>query len=407
MTMTPENLPRRPNNNVTTTNQQQQQQQQQQEIGIVFTGLAQRAGAILHKLELCSPLALRNKQSVQSEKLIDSTTTANTQDDNTAQEDIEQTTSSEDTTSASDDSTSNTSSSYQGVYNSYPQHLSHTKFALPTPTSKIYNMVLLCYGKEVGGSVSNSNIGKGREGRDVGREVPQQAEDVIWGMLSRVVQQQQQQQKHQSNSDLLYPTIENWNCILSCWSKSNDTDKAFYAFSFLLSWMEWNKHVELNNELYSSLKSSSSVDGVDGISKPDMDSFYFVLKSCLVDDKFDIVEDGNDMTDESKDARIQRAKEMGAGVAIRLWNEIQRGSNNTTSMDIDSDMYYEILQAICQSSELPSTKSTTSRPLAALARVFTSCCKDGMNTLEIMNLVRDHTTESQFDQLKAKVATFL
>ena len=156
--------------------------------------------------------------------------------------------------------------------------------------------------------------------------------------------------------------------------------------------------------------SSGDDDGVDGISKPDMDSFYFVLQSCLVNDDFDIAEDGDtNSTDESKDARLQRAKEMGAGVAIRLWNEMQRGSNNETSMEIDSTMYYEILQAICQSSELPSsTKSkTTSRPLAALARVFTSCCKDGMNTLEIMNLVRDHTTESQFDQLKAKVATFL
>jgi len=364
--MTPENPPRRPNNNnVTTTNQQQQYK------GIVFTGLAQRAGAILLKLELCSPLALRNKQHVQS-KSIESTATAH---DTT--EDIEQTTSSSDGT---------TPTSYQGVYNSYPHHLSHTKFALPTPTQAIYNMVLLSYGKEVSG-----------------REVPQQAEDVIWGMLSRVVQQQQHQQ---SNSDLLYPTVENWNCVLSCWSKSNNTDKAFYAFSFLLSWMEWNKHVELNDELYSSVKSSAD-DGLDGISKPDMESFYFVLQSCLVDDKFDIVKDGDDSKDDTDDARIQRAKEMGAGVAIRLWNEMQSGSNNTTSMDIDSDMYYEILQAICQSSELPSTKSTTSRPLAALARVFTSCCKDGMNTLEIMNLVRDHTTESQFDQLKAKVATFL
>ena len=386
--MTPESPPRRPNRNNATTNQQQQQQ-----VGIGFTGLAQRAGAILHKLELCSPLALRNKQiQSKSNKLIEPSTDDNTQD-GTAQQDIEQTTF---TTEDSDKS----SSSYQGVYNSYPQHLSHTKFALPMPTSKIYNMVLLCYGKEVSGGSNDDGSG---------REVPQQAEDVIWGMLSRVVQQQQHQQ--QSNSDLLlYPTVENWNCVLSCWSKSNDTDKAFYAFSFLLSWMEWNKHVELNDELFNSLKSSSGVDdGVDGISKPDMDSFYFVLQSCLVNDEFYIAEDGNDSSeDESKDARIQRAKEMGAGVAIRLWNEMQRSSNNdTTSREIDSTMYYEILQAICQSAELPSTKSTTSRPLAALARAFTSCCKDGMNTIEIMNLVRDHTTESQFDQLKAKVATFL
>jgi len=391
--MTPENPPRRPS--YAPINQQQEQE------GIGFTGLAQRAGAILHKLELCSPLALRNKQQVkhQSNKSIESTSTADT-----TKEDIEQ------TTSASEEGSNTSSSSYQGVYNSYPQHLSHTKFALPTPTSKIYNMVLLSYGKEVSGSNDNEierDTGKeaGREVEREGREVPQQAEDVIWGMLSRVVQQQQQQ--HQSNSDLLYPTVENWNCVLSCWSKSNDTDKAFYAFSFLLSWMEWNKHVELNDELYSSLGSSSSdVDGVDGISKPDMDSFYFVLQSCLVNDEFD-TGNSDDTTDESKDTKLQRAKEMGAGVAIRLWNEMQRSSNNDTSLEIDSTMYYAILQAICQSSELPSTKSTTSRPLAALARVFTSCCKDGMNTLEIMNLVRDHTTESQFDQLKAKVATFL
>ena len=93
----------------------------------------------------------------------------------------------------------------------------------------------------------------------------------------------------------------------------------------------------------------------------------------------------------------ERAREMGPGVAIRLWKEMQ-----DSEIAVDSGIYYQVIQAICQTSDLPSA-SSSNRALAALARVFTKCCKDGMVTPEILGLVRAATTESQFAQLSAKV----
>ena len=78
---------------------------------------------------------------------------------------------------AIDDTTlSHNASSYQGVYSNYPQHLSHIKSALPTPTRKIYNMVLLSYSKEAGSM-----------------HIAQQAEDVVWSMIVHGLQKMQRQ----------------------------------------------------------------------------------------------------------------------------------------------------------------------------------------------------------------------
>ena len=93
----------------------------------------------------------------------------------------------------------------------------------------------------------------------------------------------------------------------------------------------------------------------------------------------------------------QRAKEIGSGVSIKVWNELQQ-----SNIEIDSELYYKVIQAICQTSELPSAKSTT-RSLAALARVITKCSKDGMVNPEITRLVRANMTASQFTQLTAKL----
>ena len=134
---------------------------------------------------------------------------------------------------------------------------------------------------------------------------------------------------------------------------------------------------------------------------PSMESFDLVLQSCLVDEKDFNDEDitTSEVEANDTDVSLHPAKDMGSSVAIRLWNEMQ--ISNITS--IDSAMYYQIIQAICQSSELPSTQSSSTRPLAALARVYTKCCTDGKDTPEIMQLVKAATTESQFAQLTAKV----
>ena len=59
-----------------------------------------------------------------------------------------------------------------------------------------------------------------------------------------------------------------------------------------------------------------------------------------------------------------------------------------------------IIRAICQTADLPSTKSN--KALVALARVFTKCCEDGMDTPEIVEMVKAATTKPQFAQLESK-----
>ena len=366
---------------------------------IQFTGLAQRAGAILQRMEKCSSLALRNDNTIKKSK-------SSSGDKNPQLK-------TEELNGKSSASVTTGSSSYQNIYSDYPKHLSYTKFALPSPTRAIYNMVLLTYSKEVGPL-----------------HVAQQAEDVVWSMIVRAMQhhhQQQQQQQleqqqcnqsqhddndeessdsekkkvtstdtEQQSKDVLmplFPSIDNWNCVLKCWSNSTDTYRAYHAFSFLLSWMEWNKQYQ-EQEIES--------DGI--INNPNMESFRLVLQSCLVDDEIYVGTPSENSEPKEEDtiatATLQRMKKIGSGIAIRLWNEMQKSSSNNDDQ-IDSIIYHQLIQAICQSSELPS--SSTSRALAALARVYTQCCNDGMNTSAIVNMVKYATTKSQFAQLQAKV----
>ena len=337
---------------------------------VTITGLAQRAGAILHRMEQCSPPSLlhHKKQQQQQEQF---KTPIDLESIIDSRKEIGQ----------------QSTSTYQNVYPNYPKHLSHTKFELPLPTDRIYNMVLKAYAKEGGDA-----------------HVSQQAEDVVWGMIVRAtqqmkLQQQQQQQRiesaevdkedenkmmstgrlQQDSVVLLYPTLENWNCVLKCWSKSTNTDRAFHAYAFLLSWMEWNNH--------SDGKGQHAI-----VHNPDVKSFHLVLQSCLVSG---VVEDeGTSSTDGNTE--MQRTKEMGSGVAIRLWKDF----SYLTEDKLDSTTYHMIIRAICQTADLPSTKSN--KALVALARVFTKCCEDGMDTPEIVEMVKAATTKPQFAQLESK-----
>jgi len=108
--------------------------------GIFVTGLAQRANEVLRRMELISSPTIQQFQlkSWKSDEL---------------DEDIVQV------------------GSYQNVYHDYPRHLAFSKVALPIPTRAIYNMVLRSYAKEEGHA-----------------HVPEQAEDVTWSMIQRVMQ---------------------------------------------------------------------------------------------------------------------------------------------------------------------------------------------------------------------------
>jgi hypothetical protein len=276
-----------------------------------------------------------------------------------------------------------TGSSYQALYPDYPHHLLDMTYALPIPTRAVYNMVLLTYAKEIGSI-----------------HVAQQAEDVIWSMISRanIAMTLLDKSKHDILGDYviqpLLPTTENWNCVLKCWSRSNDIDRAFHAYSFLVSWIEWNRYYDesnVNNENSSSL---------DNIATPDLESFRLVLRLCLVNDE-------DDGLSKEYSESLHRAKEMGSGVAVRLWKEMQNyysNSNNTsTTINYNSTIYHDITRAICQTTELPSTStspsSTTRRALRALASVYKQCSDDGMLTAEIFDLVKGVMSKSQFARL--------
>ena len=361
--MTPNDPPQRGNNSQYNNNNAEHQA----DIILSFAGLAQRAGAILQRMELCTPpLILTRGHHVKNNNNV-----------------VFQ---SEPPVVTSSQPLFTTRDSYQGVvYPDFSPHLLHTKFALPSPTREIYNMVLLSYSKEVGPL-----------------HVAQQAEDVIWSMIVRARKHQQQQMLHVSTTkghevnekstptssgisnkrfDILLPSTDNWNCVLKCWSKSTDPHRSFYAYSFLLSWIEWNKQYQ------SLLLDDGGLENIEDMvyeSKPNAESFRIVLQSCLVDMS-------------SQDLEIQRAKHIGSGVAIRLWKEVQRLENDSTT-------YLMIVRAICQTSELPTTVST-SKALTTLARVYTHCCNDGKLTDEISNLVESATSKSQFAQLQTMVDT--
>jgi hypothetical protein len=333
----------------------------------LFTGLAQRAGAILQRMELCTPPHSHHLTPLARGRGEDTTTPTS---------DFSAASSSSPSTPAQHQY--NLHSTYQGsIHPNNSTHLHHTKFALPTPTREIYNMVLLSYSKEVGPI-----------------HVAQQAEDVIWSMIVRA--RQQEQQLPLLPVLLLLPSTENWNCVLKCWSRSSELHRSFYAYSFLQSWIEWNNRYQallLHDEEGIATYEDDMMRG----SKPNTESFRLVLQSCLVDDENISLSDNNTPSSFHHTKSSHAAKQIGSGVAIHLWKEMQKLENDSTS-------YLMLVQAICQTSELPTTVST-SKSLTALARIYSSCCKDGKLTDEISNLVEAATTKSQFTQLQSMVDT--
>ena len=158
----------------------------------------------------------------------------------------------------------------------------------------------------------------------------------------------------------------------------------------------------------------------EGGGAPDEESFRLVLRACLVDHDDDFRDDddpggttsggGEEEESRSASSRRRRAREMGSGVAVRLWNREMRdndhrrvdGIGSTASRRYDSDTYRDLIRAICQSSDLPS--SITTRALSSLASAYARCGKDGMITPEITDLVESATTAAQFARLRDKIA---
>ena len=379
--------------------------------GVTVQGAASRAGEILRRMELITPPSLlfaqQSMKKAEARKFkkdandfmsyISGTTDNWPPPPSTADVRSNEIVTNDDDNDDDDDDGKITrqqqsiGSSYQGLYPDYPHHLLDINFALPTPTRAVYNMVLLTYAKEVGSI-----------------HVAQQAEDVIWSMISRAnttAMTLLDKSKHDILGDYLLqpllPTTENWNCVLKCWSRSNDIDRAFYAYSFLVSWIEWNRHYE--NELNNN---NVSVDGdgnsssLDNFATPDLESFRLILRSCLVNDE-------DDGVSKEYSESLRRAKEMGSGVAVRLWKEMQNYYSNSnvtsTTINYNSTVYHDVTRAICQTAELPSTStspsSTTRRALRTLASVYKQCSDDGMLTAAIFDLVKGAMSKSQFARL--------
>jgi len=406
LTMTPKD-----NNNDDDDNQSSSLLLSRSSGGLIIQGAAPRAGEILRRMEVCTPPSLlfaqrsmKKADAARCKKNGDDflnyisgttdiwpppSTVARSNDDDDVTNVVDDDDDDEKLRTQQQQPTpSILSGSYQGLYPDYPHHLLDINFALPTPTRAIYNMVLLAYAKE------NGSI-----------HVAQQAEDVIWSMISRA--NTSMVLIKNDNNDIigddvllpLLPTTENWNCVLKCWSRNADVDRAFYAYSFLVSWIEWNIHYEdelNNNACVDGDRNSSSLDD---IASPDLESFRLVLRSCLVNDEDDCVS-------KEYSESLRRAKEMGSGVAVRLWKEMQNYSNSngtSTKHYYDSTIYQDMIHAICQTCELPSTStspsSTTRRALRALASVYKQCSDDGMLTTDIFDLVKGAMSKSQFARL--------
>ncbi|KAK1744035.1 hypothetical protein QTG54_005632 [Skeletonema marinoi] len=321
------------------------------EVTAEITGAAQRGNAILERMEWCSPAFLpqlrkwqrKQQQLQQGGSGLDFLLT-------------------QDSSLEATEPASTTASDYH--INMVPKHLIQTKQAIPTPTRAIYNMVLLMYGKEAGS-----------------RYVAEQAEDVVWGMIVRGLQLEEFNQSHdiegtttkggEDMSAPLYPSTQNWNCVLQCWSRSSDPNRAFFAYSFFKSWMEWND-------------SRGKVGVVDEVGAScDLQSFHLMIKSCVVDESTtfdDEVFDSNSAS--SKKLITQRAKVIGSRVAIGIWRDIRVWKDQNAEITLTSDMYYQLLQALCQ------TTDRSRGLLAAVAAVFQSCRSDGMETKHITDIVR-------------------
>ena len=273
-----------------------------------FTGLAPRAAAIIDRMEKCSPVTLQHLKSDQIE--------------------------------ANEPKTSNRSG---GV--SFPQHLPSTKHALPYPTTKIYNMVLLLYTKESGP-----------------RYVAQQTEDVLWSMVERYMQQTELK-AHQSEYTIL-PSKENRECVLKCWSNSTDPDRAIHARIFLELWIEWGEYLK-----------SQSNPPID-VPMPDIESYNILLASCYTD-----------AADENG-----RSVETGSMIALKTWDEIKK-----SPMNKNSETYLLILQSICQTLDIAS--NTSKQSIALAKKIFQICCNDGLLTSGIVNIVRQALPKNQLGHL--------
>ena len=73
----------------------------------------------------------------------------------------------------------------------------------------------------------------------------------------------------------------------------------------------------------------------------------------------------------------------------------------TSASTYDSDTYRDILRAICQSSDLPS--STSTKALSSFASAYVRCGEDGMITPYITDLVMSATTLAQFARLRDEI----
>lgn len=260
---------------------------------VAFVGLAQRAGAILQRMEQCTPPILPS----QKHSAAAATPTA-TREILQAPPLVE----------------AARGATYQGVYSDcdppVPPHLSRTKYALPAPTRTIYDMVLKAYAKEPGP-----------------RRVAEQAEDVVWSIAARAVQLRRRTPPardpdggkikggglNSDGRDALqpppWPSLEHWHCVLTCWSRSTDPDRAYHAYAFLLAWREWHELCSRDRELWDA--SSTVAPGTveeDLHQPPNVESLSLVLESCRADTAGEF----------GGTAGFLRAQKMGAGVTGRL-----------------------------------------------------------------------------------------
>ena len=226
-----------------------------------------------------------------------------------------------------------------------PQHLPHTKHSLPSPTKEIYHMVLLMYAKESGSAL-----------------IAQQAEDVVYSMIERYMQHEltTNQSKHK-----IWPTKENWDCVLKCWSISSDPDRAVHAHAFLRSWIDWNKHLESH--------------GIGTfIETPDIHSYHLVLESCIVTQRDNI-----------------RAVQLSSRIAMEIWDATKE---SMLQEDFDSKTYFLILRSFCQISDVQS-KSHMINNFNFVKKVFRKCCEAGQLTAEMVEVTRNALPNSEFLRL--------
>jgi len=133
----------------------------------------------------------------------------------------------------------------------------------------------------------------------------------------------------------------------------------------------------------------------------DLESFHWILKSCVVEESTKFDDEGDNINSSStttgKKLITKRAKEVGSRVAMSLWRDMRvwKDHYNTdeSSSTLTSDTYYQLLRALCQTSDLSRGW------VATVAAVFQSCRSDGMETKEITNMVRGALTETQFQKL--------